>query len=132
MKTLSYLLFFICLTASCQKEKEFPTDSKFIISALSYEDSTKPLPVPIKDYLLRVTLMENPNSHDDQFRAYLFYDTVNTINPIILTPENTQQKGTFTNLVHGRYIISVNKGEQVSVMELIFKGGPVELSLILR
>jgi len=133
MKTLIPFVLLLCsITASCQKEKSIP-DDKLTIGVMSYTDSISKLPVQAINYLLRIQLMQNVNSHDDLLYKWLYYDTVKTSQPLTFTPSSPQAKNNlFTNLAYGRYIISVQKDNKEAISEVIYNGGDIQINLILK
>ena len=130
---LPFLLLY-SLSASCQKEPSVPEQSRreLSIGVMAY-DSTSNLPHPTSNYLLRIEMMRNPNTHDDLFYKWLYYDTVKTVQPVVFTASSPKPKSIlYTTLAPARYIVTVQKGDKVSVSEIIYKGGDIQLNLILK
>ena len=119
-----YRLFILLLIIgfSCSESVYVP-DNELIINTM-YFDANKPDPVLLDNYYLVINLMSSVVPSDFQCEYLpLFADTVFT-NQIIFTSSD--------DLRFGRYIISAKKDSLNSALELIYKGGSVQLDLILK
>lgn len=125
MKNIIYIIFlsFLMFDSACQDEDFIPKNELKVL-CLDYIENEK-LPKPTKDYQLRIELMKDPNTPGgDLLAEYLFYDTVKSSTPVIFTPEN--------GLLFGRYVISVKKDKRSNVVEIVYKGGSIQLDMILK
>ena len=122
MKTTFYIiiLFVLLGSISCEKSKE--TNNEIIITASNYKHGKK-LPSPLQKYYLIVYYMDNPNSiYNDELHSYIYHDSIT----------NNKYRLSDDDLNFGRYIITARKDSIEDIIEIIYKGGSVQIDLLLK
>lgn len=121
MKTLILLLSMIAVF-SCNKSIYKP-NNELLISCLNYPNNSQ-LPIPADNYYLRIDQMTNPTPGDDLFYKNIICDTIRTIEPLRFDSKN--------GLSYGRFVIFAKKDTISTVTELIYKGGSIQINLLLK
>lgn len=122
MKKIITILITIASFISC--EKQYIPDNELIIMCLDYPYNSK-LPVPASNYYLQIEHMESPEPGTlTKFYKYLYNDTVATTTPIRFT----RQEG----LRYARYVITARKDSLSTFTEIIYKGGSIQIDMILK
>jgi hypothetical protein len=116
MRYLSYILLF--LSFSCKTT--YIPDNEIIIKTLSYKNDDK-LPTPEENCFLRIELLDIDSYKTNKI---ILYDTVRS-DEIKLTPENNL-------LSFGHIAIKAAKNNKSAIYEIIYKGGSIQLNLIIK
>ena len=120
-KTLYILLPLVLLILiSCEESNN--TNNEIIITASNYKPGEK-LPSPLQKYHLIVYYMDNPNSiYNDELHSYIYHDSIT----------NNKYKLSDNDMNFGRYIITARKDSIEDIIEIIYKGGSVQVNLLLK
>lgn len=122
MKTIFYIIILFVLLASISCEKSKETNNEIIITASNYKPGKK-LPSPLQKYYLIVYYMDNPNSiYNDELHSYIYHDSIT----------NNKYKLSDDDLNFGRYIITARNDSIEDIIEIIYKGGSVQIDLLLK
>jgi len=119
MKYIFILISIGYIFFSC--EEEYIPENEIIITASEYTSSSK-YPKVVSNYELRFERMQLNN---DITAGYVYYDSVST-SEIKITSDD------YPNFGYGRFVVSVSKNGKSDVLEVIYKGGSIQLNMILK
>ena len=122
---MKYLITFIILLTliNCKKQDEtrdvYIPDNELIIKTLSYKNDDK-LPSPEENCFIKIDLLA-PDSYEVD--ETVFYDTIKS-SELKLTPDDI--------LRFGHYGIKAQKENKTGISEIIYKGGSIQINLIIK
>lgn len=120
IKAYIIILFVLLIFTTCEKPNV--SNNEIIITASNYKPGNK-LPSPLQQYLLIIHYMDNPSSiYNDELHSYIYNDSVT----------NSKYKISDDDMNFGRYIITARKDSIEDIVEIIYKGGSVQLDLLLK